>query len=250
MSSETQSTERELPILARDHPDARAANFWIVWAAMTSPLDGPLRDAIRVRAALRIHCATYRDRPGEMVSFPAGILFPLADDEVMERLYGGADRLGARVGCVAGFVLCYLNLLWRSDPKSASLNKAIHMASKHAEKVPAWGDGARVAATPRQILKFWTDSKSVAHLWLAWNMLEERVTEPDGMELLLSVAEGFRLWFEGFIPYRTSKPLVEPGEMWRPAAGRVQPRDLGARESPLPEELSDWLKSYRAPMSI
>lgn len=248
--------ENFLPLLPPANPFAVELNPFILFAYMSSPTDDRIAEGLFALMVLGLRRAQAEGQPFLIAPQLADILL---DSVVMKAVHGGRELAGNRIGATAGFVLLDLLQLHRTPGKEASLNKALHLARHRAKNAGAWGDGAHIAQTTRQIRAHWDESRSVAHLWAARHLIEFRygtagrsnyAYETHFLELL-RLAEGLRLWLETFIPERANGPLCALGELWRPddLIHEIAPIRLADKMIESNAELDAVLSTYKAPTS-
>jgi hypothetical protein len=238
--------------MARDH------NFFQLRAVMHAPNDERARNAYQARNFVSLAASTNREQSLEKIDVPLSVIAALNDDEAMLQIYSGTFLRDGRKGSMAGFVLTYLYILETHKVNSGSLNKALHLASKHAEAANKWGDGTSVAKTTRSLRAAWDEFRSVAHLWAAEHLIDHRYRRGSESNFsyethvveMIEWSEAFRRWLESFVPFGWHQPLVTRTDVWRPcatypASGRVLPPPVN--DGQLPAELRDWLGGYRAP---
>lgn len=244
---------RVLDLVPDSDPLAWHVNSSVLWSTMAAPNDPPLRAAIRARMVVKLLAREQEINPDVRIRLPVDSIKAIADDDLMKRLYGGADIDASRHAKVAGLVLYHLFTLARAFNREAGLEKAIFFTSQYAKSVGRWQNGDKMPANVEYIRTMWRDYKSVANLWFGQlaigdsgtigsdEQYQRRVVE------LLRYAEAIRGWVERFVPCRATRPLVMTGEMYRcPSQYHVAELDLGDHEIPLSTQATAWLRTYKA----
>jgi len=255
----TNNEIRHLPLLALDGPPAAFHNFLAVWATMLAPDDPEMRKAIEARGMVKHLARRANGRTAKHFMVESTLFTTLADDRAMTRLFSGYTTAAEQKGCIVGSVLVFLYLMSLDPTAGSSLNKALHVAAQRGKELRKWGDGSRVAQTPRQLRAFWDECLAVSHLWAAQMMLHHRYKAKDGSYVLRAIhvhellewAEAFRRWIEGFVPHRAKKPLVGKNKLWRvPASYKLRPLALPISQQSIPDELHKWVATYKAPTMV
>ena len=78
--------------------------------------------------------------------------------------------------------------------------------------------GARnqmVGVNERSLQRIWDKYQSVAHLWAAFVLSDEKLsTTADELVVFLSLAEGIRCWGEQYRPAHSGEPLLDGRVTW------------------------------------
>ncbi len=152
-------------------------------------------------------------------------------------------------GHVAGLILLSYAFMAETDQEEPSMRKAKHITSWILKK---HSTGSSIGKTLPSLDKFWSEFRSVAHLWAAFLVLQEQgsVLLSENVNEFLGIAEWFREFGEGCFPSRVknSEALLDPEQTWRPhpdylilTATKGYPEKIT-----FPECMANALKSYKS----
>lgn len=153
-------------------------------------------------------------------------------------------------GIIAGELLAYMYILNITGVDEPSLGKALYIAGK-VNKTRKRTGGRIFPSSEKQLRKYWTDYKSVAHIWGALLLLDEfqgieiaESLEPILEQSYLSLAKILGDFGEEFIPLRTNppKPILDV-DIWH-----IPPEylcdDYHFQIDQMPKYVKDLLSTY------
>ena len=157
-------------------------------------------------------------------------------------------------GHVAGWLLWSYAFLVKTDQDEPSLRKAKHIMKSMLNLYPT--TGLKIGKTLPSLDKFWTEFRSVAHLWAALLVLQSQHENPElseiyllpeNLDIFLGISEWFRDFGEGCFPSRILNPqsLLDPGETWKPHPDHPVEVILPEKIT-FPECMANALKSYKS----